>query len=417
MTFAGINGLLFATQNGSINIGSEISFAGTGDLNFYARGSGSNLTLGSGITNYTNLRLYSEGTVQLNGGISVTNFRSYSGGDFLTPTANILADNVDIQSLSNVSIDASLFPGPLTTGGTFSLNAANTLNITNIGGGTFGWGSFSAIGTTVNLSPPDGRTTIDFSNSTSVTITGGSGGINGSEVGLKGAGMHISTTNGGDISLYSVDVANSTLSGFVHAAGSFTAQQDVATDSLTAGTFINIGGNVIAGDITAGTTIDVDGRLAAFGTVTAGGDITADTVAPHNIDAPNGVLTAGSGGIHPFVVIFGPGDGPDYQQTYNVKTIVSPNGIDFSGNQYHPAVNNPGPGGKLTINATTIDFNSATGISLANFNGADAGGIANEPAVPRKWWRWRNIHRQRDGKHHDRARSGHYGDDRIEFSR
>ena len=186
VTFAGLTGLLFATQNGSINIGSEISFAGGGDLNFYARGSGSNLTLGSGISGYNNLRLYSQGTVQLNGGISVTNFSSYSGGDFLTPTANIFADNVDIQSLSNISVDASLFPGPLTTGGTFSLNAANTLNITNVGGGTFGWGTFSAIGTTINLSPEDGPATIDFSNSTSITITAGSGGINASEVGALG---------------------------------------------------------------------------------------------------------------------------------------------------------------------------------------------------------------------------------------
>ena len=131
-------------------------------------------------------------------------------------------------------------------------------------------------------------------------------------------------------------MTNNFLSGFVHAAGSLTVQTNVLIDGFTAGTFISVGGDILAGDITAGTTINVGGRLAAFGTVTAGGDIYGGTVAPHDIYAPNGVLTAGAGGIHPFVVLFGPGDGPDYQQTYTVKSIVSPQGIDFSGNQYDP---------------------------------------------------------------------------------
>ena len=45
LTFAGIRGLLLATQNGSVDLGSEISFSGLHDLVFYARGANSDLTL------------------------------------------------------------------------------------------------------------------------------------------------------------------------------------------------------------------------------------------------------------------------------------------------------------------------------------------------------------------------------------
>jgi len=60
LTFSGIRGLLLATQNGSISLGPEISFSGLHDLNIYARGSSSDLTLGSDISTTSRVRLFAE---------------------------------------------------------------------------------------------------------------------------------------------------------------------------------------------------------------------------------------------------------------------------------------------------------------------------------------------------------------------
>ncbi len=67
LTFDNVSMLLLATQNGSINLGSEVSFSGLDRMHIYARGTGSNLTIGSAISTNNDLRLYSEGTVQVNG--------------------------------------------------------------------------------------------------------------------------------------------------------------------------------------------------------------------------------------------------------------------------------------------------------------------------------------------------------------
>ena len=83
LTFAGIHGLLLATQNGSITLGPEISFSGIHDINFYARGVGSNLTLGSAISGGAKISLWAQGNIQINGNESATDFRAFSGGDFL----------------------------------------------------------------------------------------------------------------------------------------------------------------------------------------------------------------------------------------------------------------------------------------------------------------------------------------------
>src|SRR4029077_2029701 len=101
LTFACIARLDFITQNGSINLGSGISFANLSHLEFYARGTGSNLTLGSPISKLDTVKLNAEGSIQVNGDETVTNFNALSGGDFLAGSGKITAQNIDIESLSN----------------------------------------------------------------------------------------------------------------------------------------------------------------------------------------------------------------------------------------------------------------------------------------------------------------------------
>ena len=127
LTFAGLEGLLLATQNGSINLGSEISFAGLRDLTFYARGVESELNLASSISVTNDLNLYSEGNVNLSGDVSAADFRSYSGGDFVLNSSSFDVGTVAVISGANINIG---FNEPFTTTD-FLLQAAGNIQVTD----------------------------------------------------------------------------------------------------------------------------------------------------------------------------------------------------------------------------------------------------------------------------------------------
>ena len=276
LTFAGIRGLLIATQDGSINLGSEIAFSGLHDINFYARGAGSNLTLGSAISAGTRIRLWAQGTIQINGDESAPDFKAFSGGDFLAGSGTITAQTIDIESLSNINIDSRQFPNFT---GNFNVNAAGTLNATlhpGSGGTThFNGTSLTAQGNTINVQSSVNPTTFDLGTAT-VSLTAGSGGIQASDILFaNGGSLLLQTTNGGDINIYGTqNGANDT----IRAGGAFSAQSDISTNLLLAGTSIDIGGSVSAGDfIDAGTAINVGGELSAL-SVIAGTNITAGDI-------------------------------------------------------------------------------------------------------------------------------------------
>ena len=68
LTFTGLDALLLASQDGSINLGSEITFQGIPTLFFYARGTNGDLTLASPILGATNLFLYAGRNITFNAG-------------------------------------------------------------------------------------------------------------------------------------------------------------------------------------------------------------------------------------------------------------------------------------------------------------------------------------------------------------
>ncbi len=133
LTFAGLRGLLLATENGSINIGPEISFSqvpfpGLRDLTFYARGIESTLTLGSSISVLNDLNLYSEADVNLSGDVSVEkDFRSFSGGDFNLTSEAFRVGTLSITSGADVNIgsDGIFFTKD------FFLQAAGNIQVDN----------------------------------------------------------------------------------------------------------------------------------------------------------------------------------------------------------------------------------------------------------------------------------------------
>ncbi len=378
LTFAGLDRLFIATQDGSITLGPEIAFSGISHVTFYARGTGSNLTLGSAISGADVVHLDSQGTVQINGDITAsTEFRSFSGGDFLVGTGMITAQTIDIESLANVNVDSRQFPNVT---GDVTFIAGGTLNAMLFpgSGGTshFTGTSLTAQGNTINIQGTVNPTTFDLETA-DVSIVAGNGGIQAPTILFaNGNSLLLQTTNGGDINIYgrltpSNDNGGNVAVGTIDASGAFSAVADVTNvEDLTAGTSIMVGGTLASNNITGGTTIDVGGTLFATN-VTAGGNITANGVGVITINAPTSILTAGSQGIFAEVTENGAAE----QNTFNISSIVSPNGMDFSGNQYG-GINGLSSGGLLTVNANTLTFDSATGIAFANFNGADAGSFS-----------------------------------------
>jgi FecR protein len=147
LTFAGLDSLIIATQNGSITLTSDLAFEDIPSLGFYARGAGSNLTLDSAISGTTNLFLGAEGSIIANNSLSLVQTNTgvdlglftvvFAGENFtLGNSLTIVNDNsggVDLTNGGSIIINV---------GGDFSVAGAGTLtlNVLNNGGSDLGSG-------------------------------------------------------------------------------------------------------------------------------------------------------------------------------------------------------------------------------------------------------------------------------------
>ena len=143
LTFAGIQGLILATQNGSIALGPEISFSGLHDITLYARGAGSVLTLASDISTTSDIRLYGEGAILATGNLSTqrliaaagTNISIGGGGSttISASEASLLIPNSGSGNIPSAAI-------ALLSAGNLVLNGSNGLSSTidNTSGGQIG---------------------------------------------------------------------------------------------------------------------------------------------------------------------------------------------------------------------------------------------------------------------------------------
>src|SRR5438477_934637 len=276
LTFAGLDSVLLATQNGSILLGDGISFENIPNLFFYARGDSVSLKLASPISGAGNLLLNSEGTVQVNGNVSVTNFNAFSQGDFLDGSGIITAHDVTINSIGgNVTFGASKFPD--VAGGTVDLTANGTLSFIPVAGAV-GRASIVGHGGTIDFVSSE-PFTFDFSNAT-VSFAAGEGGIQASNIDF--AGPNLALSSDADINLLASHVPRSEdgislLSGSINAVGSIGASGGIETADLQAGQNISAG-SIYAGNIQAGGSITAaNGIDAVGGSIAAGGDITSTT--------------------------------------------------------------------------------------------------------------------------------------------
>src|SRR5438067_1205971 len=143
LTFEGIRGLLLATQNGPITLGPGISFSGLHDLTIYARGSSSDLTLGSDVSTTSRVNLFAERDMSLTSSITTEDLYAFVGRNVSidgqaiihAPTITLFAgqnlnwsgqtsDETAFNSSGNVSISAGQM-----------LNIANDLTIIRRNGG------------------------------------------------------------------------------------------------------------------------------------------------------------------------------------------------------------------------------------------------------------------------------------------
>jgi hypothetical protein len=379
-------------QNGTA--GRESASGGTIDLQ-------SNLTTGTGITvgangvlaSYLNLNALNAGgtpgsiTLSTLGADIVVN--GYVRADFGTvtidqddpagPIPTITLDGGTVQAATfniNGSGDLTIGPNNGTAinifGGTWNVAHDITINAANTSF-AFSFALNATAGNAINFTGgnSDVPATLTLPLSGDTTFTAGAGGINAPFVAITNSGANLNLISAGSITAYSITHPGSASGTIAANGGALTLTGDLTSGGVSALTNIDIGGNVVVGSLTATNgTITVGGSLGVFGAIAAGSDITAGRVevSAGGITTP-GNLTAGSGGIHPFIVEPG---GATQQNFITANTVISPNGIDFSGNQFG-GIDGHTSGGILTMNVSSANFDPASGIGIVNFNGADAG--------------------------------------------
>jgi FecR protein len=133
LTFEGIRGLLLATQNGPITLGPEISFSGLHDLTIYARGSSSDLTLGSDISTTSQVSLFAERDLSLTSSITTDNLYAFIGRDVsIDGQAVIHAPTISLRVGQNLNWSGQTSnETAFDSSGNVSISAGQMINITN----------------------------------------------------------------------------------------------------------------------------------------------------------------------------------------------------------------------------------------------------------------------------------------------
>jgi len=175
LTFEGIRGLLLATQNGSITLGPNISFSGLHDLTIYARGSSSDLTLGSDISTGSQVSLFAERDMSMTSSITTDDLYAFVGRNVsINGEALIHAPTISLHAGQNLDWNGQISDETaFNSSGNVSISAGQMLNITNDltivrrnGGTTSGLDVILSAGTDLSVGG-DLSIATDFSNLTS----------------------------------------------------------------------------------------------------------------------------------------------------------------------------------------------------------------------------------------------------------
>src|SRR5213080_40437 len=133
LTFEGIRGLLLATQDGPITLGPGISFSGLHDLTIYARGSSSDLTLGSDISTTSKVSLFAQRDMSLTSSITTEDLYAFVGRNVsIDGQATIHAPTITLFAGQNLNWNGQTSDEmAFNSSGNVSISAAQMLNIAN----------------------------------------------------------------------------------------------------------------------------------------------------------------------------------------------------------------------------------------------------------------------------------------------
>src|SRR5213080_3569796 len=133
LTFEGIRGLLLATQDGPITLGPGISFSGLHDLTIYARGSSSDLTLGSDISTPSKVSLFAQRDMSLTSSITTEDLYAFVGRNVsIDGQATIHASTITLFAGQNLNWNGQTSDETaFNSSGNVSISAAQMLNIAN----------------------------------------------------------------------------------------------------------------------------------------------------------------------------------------------------------------------------------------------------------------------------------------------
>lgn len=270
-TFAGLDTLLLATENGSIQLGENISFQNIPRLIFYARGDNANLSLSSPMSGIKGLELDAEGSIVTNSNIGADRFQAFSGADYLGGNGIINARMIEITAGRDLTFAAAQFPDLAGGGGSIQLNASGTLTWLPGSGGS-SRDSIVATAGTINFATTE-PTTFDASNP--VSLSAGNGGVSASSITFTGGALTI--TSGGPVSIGGATL-NLDGAGKIEAGGSITSQGLLQAPTVIAGGGIKAP-SLSAHNVSAGGDIALTENLTLdSGLLTAGGNLNVGNV-------------------------------------------------------------------------------------------------------------------------------------------
>jgi len=133
LTFSGIRGLLVATQDGPITLGPEISFSGLHDLTIYARGSSSDLTLGSDISTTSEVSLFAQRDMSMTSSITTDNLYTFVGRNIsINGQAAIHAPTITLFAGQNLNWSGQISDETaFNSNGNVSISAGQMINVAN----------------------------------------------------------------------------------------------------------------------------------------------------------------------------------------------------------------------------------------------------------------------------------------------
>jgi filamentous hemagglutinin family protein len=381
LTFSGLDALLLASQDGSINLGSEITFQDIPTLFFYARGTNGDLTLMSPIIGTTDLFLYAGRNITFNAGTDLT-----LGGQF---SARSVGGNISVSGAGDIGTGGSLAAsvnnngGDIGTGGNISLTIGGDLTA----GGDAAFTVQNTAGTITNGGNITVMTNGSISTGGELNLLVENYDFSTNPAGHIGTGGNISLTTGGNLTADSVGVVinngnggqiGSAVNLTLNVGGALTTLHEAPGGDPSLGLVIfnrvDLAGSMIAGDATLSLHADSASIGGTFFPLIHNRGSTIGGDALMNINITHDLMVQGLANIW---LINATGGRTDGSATVQIETANISTGADFSLLLDNSDGGTIGSDATINVNANNISTGGAFDAEIDNFNGGSIGGAAS----------------------------------------